>query len=163
MVCFVCLLVFCLSVCRTSCPPACLLACLSVCLVCLAYLFVCLCLISFVCLVCLSAGLRFELFIFSIVLDARLLIFALFLLSTIAAATLASGDVDLCLVPESDIVLEGPRGCLPHVLNRVREHRENEGGTEGERGGREMDVDLYVYVVVFCYSCLLYTSPSPRD
>ncbi|CAN0396111.1 unnamed protein product [Laminaria digitata] len=38
-----------------------------------------------------------------------------------AAATLASGDVDLCLVPESDIVLEGPRGCLPHVLNRVKE------------------------------------------
>ena len=35
------------------------------------------------------------------------------------AATLASGDVDLCLVPESDIVLEGPRGCLPHVMKRV--------------------------------------------
>lgn len=35
------------------------------------------------------------------------------------AATLASGDVDLCLVPESDIVLDGPKGCLPHVLKRV--------------------------------------------
>ncbi|CAM9190623.1 unnamed protein product [Pylaiella littoralis] len=38
-----------------------------------------------------------------------------------AFATLASGDVDLCLVPESDIVLEGPKGCLPHVMARVKE------------------------------------------
>eukprot|EP00752_Nemacystus_decipiens_P004747 g4324.t2 len=38
-----------------------------------------------------------------------------------AFATLASGDVDLCLVPESDIVLEGPKGCLPHVMKRVKE------------------------------------------
>lgn len=37
----------------------------------------------------------------------------------VLAATLASGDVDLCLVPESDIVLEGPKGCLPHVMKRV--------------------------------------------
>ncbi|CAM9981675.1 unnamed protein product, partial [Choristocarpus tenellus] len=36
-------------------------------------------------------------------------------------ATLASGDVDLCLVPESDIVLEGPKGCLPHLMKRVSE------------------------------------------
>lgn len=27
--------------------------------------------------------------------------------------------MDLCLVPESDIVLEGPKGCLPHVMKRV--------------------------------------------
>ncbi|CAM9610331.1 unnamed protein product, partial [Hapterophycus canaliculatus] len=38
-----------------------------------------------------------------------------------AFATLASGDVDLCLVPESNIVLEGPKGCLPHVMKRVKE------------------------------------------
>ncbi|KAJ1448744.1 phosphofructokinase domain-containing protein [Pelagophyceae sp. CCMP2097] len=35
-----------------------------------------------------------------------------------AYATLASQDVDLCLVPEVDIVLEGPGGVLPH-LERV--------------------------------------------
>ncbi|CBJ33175.1 pyrophosphate-dependent phosphofructose kinase [Ectocarpus siliculosus] len=40
-----------------------------------------------------------------------------------AMATLASGDVDLCLVPESDIVLDGPRGCLPHIMKRVRDGR----------------------------------------
>lgn len=33
---------------------------------------------------------------------------------------MASGDVDLCLVPESPIVLEGPKGCLPHIMKRVR-------------------------------------------
>jgi len=32
-----------------------------------------------------------------------------------------SGDVDLCLVPEVDIVLEGPDGCLPHLRRRVKE------------------------------------------
>mgnify|MGYP006120544035 CR=1 FL=1 len=36
-------------------------------------------------------------------------------------ATLASGDVDLCLVPEISIELEGERGCLPFLLKRVRE------------------------------------------
>ena len=36
-------------------------------------------------------------------------------------ATLGSGDVDLCLVPEVDIVLEGPDGCLPHLRRRVKE------------------------------------------
>lgn len=35
------------------------------------------------------------------------------------AATMASGDVDLCLVPESPIVLEGPNGCIPHLMKRV--------------------------------------------
>ena len=35
-------------------------------------------------------------------------------------ATMASGDVDLCLVPESPIVLEGPTGCIPHLMKRVR-------------------------------------------
>lgn len=42
------------------------------------------------------------------------------LLLSFVAATLASGDVDLCLVPETDIVLDGPKGCLPHVMKRVR-------------------------------------------
>lgn len=36
------------------------------------------------------------------------------------SATMASGDVDLCLVPESPIVLDGPKGCLPHLMKRVR-------------------------------------------
>ncbi|CAN0528258.1 unnamed protein product, partial [Ectocarpus sp. 8 AP-2014] len=34
---------------------------------------------------------------------------------------MASGDVDLCLVPESPIVLEGPSGCIPHLMKRVEE------------------------------------------
>lgn len=38
-----------------------------------------------------------------------------------AHATLGSGDVDLCLVPEVPIVLEGPSGCLPHLWRRVQE------------------------------------------
>lgn len=45
-------------------------------------------------------------------------------LNSVASATLASGDVDLCLVPESDIVLDGPRGCLPHIMKRVWNGRE---------------------------------------
>ena len=38
-----------------------------------------------------------------------------------AHATMASGDVDLCLVPEVPLVLEGEKGCLPHVWRRVKE------------------------------------------
>lgn len=38
-----------------------------------------------------------------------------------AHATLGSGDVDLCLVPEIPIVLDGPSGCLPHLWNRVKQ------------------------------------------
>ena len=36
-------------------------------------------------------------------------------------ATLASADVDLCLVPEVPIELEGPYGCLPFLMKRVKE------------------------------------------
>jgi 6-phosphofructokinase 1 len=36
-------------------------------------------------------------------------------------ATLASGDVDLCLVPEVPIQLEGELGCLPFLRQRVKE------------------------------------------
>ncbi len=36
-------------------------------------------------------------------------------------ATMASGDVDLCLVPEISMRLEGEDGCLPFLLARVRE------------------------------------------
>lgn len=36
-------------------------------------------------------------------------------------ATLASGDVDLCLVPEVSIILDGPDGCLPFLMQRVAE------------------------------------------
>lgn len=35
-------------------------------------------------------------------------------------ATMSSGDVDLCLVPEVPTVLEGENGCLPHLWRRVR-------------------------------------------
>eukprot|EP00536_Pseudo-nitzschia_multiseries_P008265 jgi/Psemu1/257035/estExt_Genewise1Plus.C_2080027 len=38
-----------------------------------------------------------------------------------AHATMASGDVDLCLVPEVPIVLKGDRGCLPHIMRRVKD------------------------------------------
>ena len=38
-----------------------------------------------------------------------------------AHATMASSDVDLCLVPEVPIVLEGENGCLPHLMRRVKE------------------------------------------
>ena len=37
------------------------------------------------------------------------------------SATLGSGDVDLCLVPEVPIVLDGEKGCLPHVWERVKQ------------------------------------------
>lgn len=36
-----------------------------------------------------------------------------------AHAALASGDVDLCLVPEVNIQLEGEDGCLPYLMKRV--------------------------------------------
>lgn len=36
-------------------------------------------------------------------------------------ATLASGDVDLCLVPEVSIKLDGEDGCLPFLMQRVSE------------------------------------------
>jgi len=38
-----------------------------------------------------------------------------------AHATMSSSDVDLCLIPEVPIVLEGRDGCLPHLRRRVRE------------------------------------------
>ena len=37
-------------------------------------------------------------------------------------ATLASGDVDLCLVPEKQIHLTGSQGCLPFLMERVKEN-----------------------------------------
>jgi 6-phosphofructokinase 1 len=36
-------------------------------------------------------------------------------------ATLGSGDVDLCLVPEVATVLDGTDGCLPHLMRRVKQ------------------------------------------
>mmetsp|Transcript_15253 Transcript_15253/g.28466 ORF Transcript_15253/g.28466 Transcript_15253/m.28466 type:complete len:551 (+) Transcript_15253:3-1655(+) len=36
-------------------------------------------------------------------------------------AAMSSGDVDLCLVPEIPIVLEGEKGCLPFLQRRVKE------------------------------------------
>jgi len=38
-----------------------------------------------------------------------------------AHASLGSGDVDLCLIPEVPIVLDGPTGCLPHLWKRVKD------------------------------------------
>lgn len=37
-----------------------------------------------------------------------------------AHATMASCDVDLCLVPEVPIQLDGENGCLPHLMQRVK-------------------------------------------
>jgi len=34
---------------------------------------------------------------------------------------MGSGDVDLVLVPEVPIVLDGPDGCLPHLWRRVKD------------------------------------------
>lgn len=36
-------------------------------------------------------------------------------------ATMASSDVDLCLVPEVPTVLDGELGCLPHLMRRVKD------------------------------------------
>jgi 6-phosphofructokinase 1 len=36
-----------------------------------------------------------------------------------AHASLASGDVDLCLVPEVEMVMDGPHSCLEHVKRCV--------------------------------------------
>jgi len=36
-------------------------------------------------------------------------------------AAMGSGDVDLCLVPEVPIVMEGEKGCLPFLKRRVEE------------------------------------------
>ena len=36
-------------------------------------------------------------------------------------AALASGEVDLCLIPELPIVLDGPGGCLPFLFERIKE------------------------------------------
>lgn len=36
-------------------------------------------------------------------------------------AALSAGDVDLCLVPECPLVLQGPTGCLPHLHRCVKE------------------------------------------
>ncbi len=36
-------------------------------------------------------------------------------------ATMGNGDVDLVLVPEVPIVLDGKDGCLPHLWRRVQE------------------------------------------
>jgi len=33
---------------------------------------------------------------------------------------MASSDVDLCLVPEVPIVLEGDKGCLPYLMRRIK-------------------------------------------
>lgn len=37
-------------------------------------------------------------------------------------ATLASRDVDCCLIPESPFYLEGPGGLLEYVEKRLKEH-----------------------------------------
>jgi 6-phosphofructokinase 1 len=52
-------------------------------------------------------------------------------------ATMASGDVDLCLVPEVPIVLEGEKGCLPH-LRRVVQQRGYAVVVVAEGAGEEL-------------------------
>lgn len=39
-----------------------------------------------------------------------------------AHAALGSGDVDLCLVPEVTIQLEGDNGCLPFLMDRIKQN-----------------------------------------
>jgi 6-phosphofructokinase len=51
-----------------------------------------------------------------------------------AHATLASGDVDLCLLPEMPIVLHGPRGCLPHLMRRVTKKGKHRPGKISANG-----------------------------
>ena len=43
------------------------------------------------------------------------------LYSTVLYSILLLGDVDLCLVPEVAIELEGENGCLPFLKQRVAE------------------------------------------
>ena len=38
-----------------------------------------------------------------------------------AHSTMASGDVDLCLIPEVPLVMEGEKGCLQHLWDRVKQ------------------------------------------
>lgn len=54
-----------------------------------------------------------------------------------AFATLASQDVDLCLVPEVPIVLEGEKGVLPH-LERVIDKRGHAVVVVAEGAGEEL-------------------------
>lgn len=37
-------------------------------------------------------------------------------------ATLASRDVDCCLIPESPFILEGPGGLFEYIEKRLKEH-----------------------------------------
>jgi len=54
-----------------------------------------------------------------------------------AHATLSSGDVDLCLVPELPVVLDGPAGVLEHV-RKVVERRGNAVVVVAEGAGEEI-------------------------
>lgn len=54
-----------------------------------------------------------------------------------AYATLASQDVDLCLVPEVPIVLDGPSGLLPH-LERVVDQKGHAVVVVAEGAGEEV-------------------------
>ncbi|TMW68811.1 hypothetical protein Poli38472_006279 [Pythium oligandrum] len=54
-----------------------------------------------------------------------------------AHATLSSGDVNLCLIPEIPIELSGPRGCLEH-LERVVEEKSHAVVVVAEGAGEEL-------------------------
>ncbi|DBA02875.1 TPA: hypothetical protein N0F65_005902, partial [Lagenidium giganteum] len=54
-----------------------------------------------------------------------------------AHATLSSGDVNLCLIPEVPIELHGPRGCLEH-LERVVEEKGHAVVVVAEGAGEEL-------------------------
>lgn len=64
------------------------------------------------------------------------------------AATMASGDVDLCLVPESPIVLEGPNGCIPHLMKRVSRYRVQVTPMALGFGAIGKDCDIYYGTVL---------------
>jgi 6-phosphofructokinase 1 len=85
-------------------------------------------------------------------------------------ATMASGDVDLCLVPEISMTLEGEDGLLPFLLRRVKEQghavvvvAEGAGedllgqSAETDKGGNRKLPKIGVGVVSNVYSCRLVT------
>lgn len=86
-------------------------------------------------------------------------------------ATLASGDVDLCLVPEVAIELEGENGCLPYLYQRVKEQGHAvvvvaEGAGEEllgkssivDKGGNRKlpPIGVSILSLVFVLICILY-------
>jgi 6-phosphofructokinase len=68
-----------------------------------------------------------------------------------AHATLASGDVDLCLLPEMPIILNGPRGCLPHLMRRVTKKGKNRNTLKNDR---KVGCFMHNFMLLLCTLCL---------